>query len=78
MTERPPEVRSAGAAVYCPTCGKQFGGMRHCPWDGAELLPLHGADPMAVAFYAALAEGEAEGEAVGDHTEDISYKLDGE
>lgn len=52
------EHRTDGAAVFCPTCGACFGGMSRCPWDGAELLPLDDADPTAVAFYAAIAEGE--------------------
>lgn len=56
---KPPPVRSAGAAVYCPACGAQFGGMQQCPWDGHVLLPLAGADPTAVAFYAVLRALEA-------------------
>lgn len=52
-------ARTDGAAVYCPTCGAKFGGMRRCPWDDALLLPLADADPTAVAFYAALAAEES-------------------
>lgn len=43
--------RSDGAAVQCPTCLAKFGGMVRCPWDGATLIPLPDADPVAVAFY---------------------------
>lgn len=53
--------RSPGAVVGCPECGSQFGGMARCPWDGTKLVPLEGADPMAVAVYAAIAEAESEG-----------------
>jgi hypothetical protein len=45
--------------VYCPDCGAQFGGMTVCPWHGVELLALAGADPVARAFYAAIAEDPA-------------------
>ena len=54
--------RHAGAVVYCPTCLHQFGGMTVCPWDNIPLLPIEDdanpADPVAVAFYAALADVE--------------------
>ena len=57
-----PARRHAGAVVYCPTCLHQFGGMAVCPWDNVPLLPIEDdenpADPIAVAFYAALAEAE--------------------
>lgn len=53
--------RSDGAAVTCPSCGANFGGMRHCPWDGAKLIPLEDADPAAIAFYTALEQEELGG-----------------
>lgn len=52
------ETRTDGAAVECPVCGHKFGGMTTCPWDGADLVPLPDADPVAVAFYEALTEAE--------------------
>lgn len=53
----PPEHPSPGAAVYCPECGAQFGGMEFCPWcppRPVRLLPIPNADPTAVAFYEAI------------------------
>jgi hypothetical protein len=52
-------ARSPGAAVYCPICNAQFGGMLHCPWDDSVLLPLVDADPTAVAFYQAIGASPA-------------------
>lgn len=52
--------RTDGAAVRCPECGHEFGGMTLCPWDGSVLEALEDADPIAVAFYEALAEAEAD------------------
>lgn len=46
--------RTDGAAVTCPECGANFGGMVECPWDGTTLTPLADADPTAVAFYKAI------------------------
>lgn len=46
--------RTDGAAVQCPTCLAKFGGMTVCPWDGADLIPLADADPVALAFYEAI------------------------
>lgn len=51
----PPTTISPGAAVYCATCGAQFGGMTICPFDSTKLLTIPGADPIAVAFYEAIA-----------------------
>lgn len=53
-------MRTDGAAVFCPQCGAEFGGMTLCPWDGTVLEKLPDADPVAVAFYEALREEEAE------------------
>lgn len=50
---------SPGAAVYCPHCHCQFGGMVWCPWDGALLRKLPNADPLATAFYEAVGALEA-------------------
>lgn len=63
MVARTPIRRHAGAIVYCPTCLHQFGGMTVCPWDNVPLLRIPDdveppADPVAIAFYAVLAEVE--------------------
>jgi predicted RNA-binding Zn-ribbon protein involved in translation (DUF1610 family) len=52
--------RTDGAAVECSTCGARFGGMTRCPWDDTALVPLHDADPTAVAFYALIAPAQDE------------------
>lgn len=51
VTEMAVRYRTDGAAVECPTCGAKFGGMQKCPWDGATLIQLLDADPLAVALY---------------------------
>lgn len=60
VVSTPISRRQAGAVVYCPACLHQFGGMTVCPWDNVPLLPIPAdaeppADPVAVAFYKAIA-----------------------
>jgi len=53
------KYRTDGATVQCPTCHAKFGGMDTCPRDGAKLVPLPDADPMTVAFSAAVGEEDS-------------------
>lgn len=54
------KASSPGAAVYCPKCEAEFGGMVECPWCEVKLLPLAGVDPIAAAFYATMIDQEDE------------------